>query len=67
METIENGRTFRLTEYNETLPNLHAEMLRSGWDGKVYSGVSQPVGKQRIVLFGMFYRSAKTGEFKRVA
>ena len=67
MQTIENGRTYELTASANDTPNLRAELIRNGWDGEVYFGVSKPTGRQRKEFVGMFYRSAKTGEFRRVA
>jgi len=67
MQTIENGRTYELTVSEQDTPNLRAELIKSGWDGEVYYGTSKPVGRQRKEFVGMFYRSAKTGQFRRAA
>lgn len=67
MQTNDNGRIYELTASEKDLPNLREELIRSGWDGVVYFGVSKPVGRQRKDFVGMFYRSAKTGEFRRAA
>ncbi len=65
MQTIENGRTYELNESTKSTPNLRTELIKNGWDGKVYFGVSKPTGRQRKEFVGMFYRSAKTGEFRK--
>jgi hypothetical protein len=67
MQTVDNGRTFELTTCTNDMPNLRAELIRNGWDGYVYFGVSKPAGSQRKEFEGMFYRSATTGEFRRAA
>jgi hypothetical protein len=66
MKTTHNGRTYELTNTEEALPNLRAELLRNGWDGNVYRGFSKATGRQRKDFHGLFYRSVKTGEFVSV-
>lgn len=48
----------------ETMANTKAHLLNSGFDGIVYMGCSKPVGRQVKIMSGLFYRVAKTGEFK---
>jgi hypothetical protein len=57
-----NGRTYELTEHNCTLPNLVADLIARGFDGTIWNGVSQPVGRQRKTLYTLAYRTA-AGEF----
>ena len=63
MEATYNNRVFQMTEQNDTMPNLAAQLIINGFDGKVYIGVSLPTGKQRVAKQHMFYRRAKNGEF----
>lgn len=65
MQTTHKGRTFQLTQGAE-MANLRAHLVSKGFDGNVYFGVAAPIGKQRKEFNGMFYRSAKTGEFCKV-
>ena len=63
MEATYKNRVFQMTEQEEQTPALFAQLLINGFDGKVYIGVSQPTGKQRVAKQHMFYRRAKNGEF----
>ncbi len=64
--TTHNGRKYILTAYPDELPHLRAEMLRNGWDGTTYVGISEPVGRQRRTMTGTFYRAENTGQFKAI-
>ncbi len=63
MQATYQNRVFQMTEEEDVLPNLYAQLLINGFDGKVYIGVSHPTGKQRVAKQHMFYRRAKNGEF----
>ena len=65
MQTTYNNRTYTLTEKTPSQA-VQDHMMARGWDGKQYIGESQPVGRQRKVMHGLFYRAAATGEFEFV-
>lgn len=62
MKATINNRTYTMTAQPE-LQNLKAHLLSRGFDGVMYQGISLPEGRQRKTFQGLFYRSAKTGEF----
>lgn len=57
-----NGRTYTITETQDA-PVTAAHLRSRGFDGVVYFAEAQPAGRQKKAFFGMFYRSAKTGQF----
>lgn len=60
------GRTYALKA--QATPEATAADLRSrGWDGVNYFGVSEPRGRQRGTMHGLFFRCATTGRFELVA
>ena len=63
MITKHNGRTFTLTADDQGLDNLASELKGRGFDGITYYGNSEPTGRQRKAVSGIFYRKAVTGEF----
>jgi len=67
MKTTEaDGRIYELTASDKVLPRLRDEIMKNGWDGIVYYGISKPVGRQRKEFVGLFYRSSKTGQFRKL-
>lgn len=63
MTTFEkNGRIYTITETSEAAATA-AHLQERGFDGAVYFAEAQPQGRQRLPFVGMFYRSAKTGQF----
>ncbi len=66
MQTQHDGRTYELTADTQEAPNLRADLIRRGWDGVVYHGVSKATGRQRKDMHRMFFRSAKSGHFAAV-
>jgi hypothetical protein len=62
MQAIINNRSYTMTE-QQGLENLKLHLLSRGFDGLAYEGISLPVGRQRKIFKGLFFRSAKTGEF----
>lgn len=57
-----NNRTYQVTE-TQQLDNLSAHLISKGFDGVIYFATSFATGRQRKDFCGMFFRSAKTGEF----
>lgn len=57
-----NGREYTVTE-TQNLPNLNAHLLARGFDGCTYYAEAKAVGRQRKDHSGMFFCSAKTGQF----
>lgn len=65
METItatHEGRVYELTEDKRELPAVRALMRANGWDGRIWHGISKPVGRQRKTFAASFQCSARTGE-----
>jgi hypothetical protein len=63
MQVTIDKRVYVMTPKSQALENLKNHLISKGFDGVVYDGVSAPVGKQRKEFRGLFFRSAKTGEF----
>lgn len=63
MTITHNGRTFDLTEQTGELANLRKHLLATGFDGTVWGGVSNPVGRQRKIIQALAYRTA-AGQFQ---
>lgn len=63
LTTESNGREFVLQADDRDLPATRADLLARGFDGVVYFGHSEPTGRQRKVVSGIFYRSAKSQAF----
>lgn len=62
MQAIIDKRVYTMTEM-QGMENLKSDLLSRGWDGLIYEGLSLPVGRQRKTFQGLFFRSARTGEF----
>lgn len=64
LTTEHDGREFALQATDMgAYPATERDLLDRGFDGIVYIGHSEPVGRQRKVMSGVFYRSAKSGCF----
>lgn len=64
LATEYDGREFALMATDmAAFPATQRDLLDRGFDGTVYIGHSEPAGRQRKVMSGVFYRSAKSGCF----
>ena len=65
--TTHEGRTYQLEVMAEPLSAAHtADMIARGWNPIWFNGTSAPVGRQRKTMGGLFYQSAKTGQFVKI-
>jgi hypothetical protein len=65
MQTTLDGRVYQLQETDTNgMDNLAAHLIKSGYDGKIYAGISSPVGRQRKTFKAVFIRTAETGKFE---
>jgi hypothetical protein len=55
--TTAKGRTFQLTRADDPFPMLEADLISRGYDGTIWYGLSAPVGRQRVTISGIFYRT----------
>jgi len=56
------GRVYEVRAMADVFPHVRADLLRCGFDGRCYLGVSLPTGHQRKTYHGLFCRRS-TGEF----
>lgn len=63
--TTANGRTFKLRSEGRCMPFLEADLIKRGYDGTVWYGISAPTGRQRTHKTGLFYRTT-AGTFEPV-
>ena len=64
LTTEHDGRAFSLQATDmAAYPATQRDLLGRGFDGIVYIGHSEPTGRQRKTMSGVFYRSSKSGCF----